>query len=268
MKIICLLSGVLLLSLALASPSSAQKVTKYEKAPKKTVPQSASEIATEALEAAKREMNSRPPTEQELEARKRARQQYIESMQDYEYDPAKALTICEARAVHDKVLRQQNRIEELDAELVAREEAWKRDDERITAALKEEPSTDTRSDSERSAEWSSNPEAALARLRIATRKSPLLQELSLHIATNESACKLALASVQCFLMHCGTPLPPAAPTSQPNYSFPQEKPIPIYTGPSEEESRRRIEAEQEAERIRQLEQRQTDLEIQQKREKH
>jgi hypothetical protein len=196
--------------------------------------------------------------------RERARQQYIKFELEYQYQPERTLQVCEARAEREKMLRSQNRIDELDAEIIARDEEWKREDKRIRQALEDERAArpvDTRTDLEKfRADGEDSIEVIVAKNRIAMKNSPALQALDFHMSTSDDSCKLALSSVDCYQMNCGAGAPvPSAPPAPVNYSFPTPAPRkPSYRTPSHTATDVDIEAE--TERVRQLEKKVNDLE--------
>jgi hypothetical protein len=266
MNIISGLAGVPLLAAMLVFLGAPSGV-RAQKAPQQTVQQSPADAAMDAL----RTLKSRPPTEQELEVRKRARQQYLKVMQEYQSEPERVLGVCEARAAREKMLRAENRMDELDSELIARHDDWKRENERLGKALKGEETPGMRSDAERLAEWRDYPDVARARYRAYLKTSATARAYEFLTQTMDSSCNLALSSIQCIIVGCGAAdsprsLPPVVDHSP--VLAPKSPSLPIYTGPSEADALRDMEREAESERLRRLEQRQADLESQEKREKH
>jgi hypothetical protein len=232
MKIIRLLLGALLLSLALASPSWAQEVTKYEKVPKKTkkTPQQELDERQRIVEDdATREADFNR-TFSFCEYYKNYKQQPISPevlLTMCEWD--EAMPICDARAEDAKKLIAEGRLAELVAERKVRREQ-----------LKPIPESEQ------------TPEAMRAyKLALLTMDDQCdFLRMSRHLVFHQLPAE-------------GFIPPPVdySPLESPKHPSAVDSLPPNPTAAD-------IEREAESERLRQLEQRQTDLEIQQKREKH
>lgn len=239
MKLIRLLSGVLLLSLAFASPSWAQKVTKYEKAPKK-----AKKTLQQELDDSRQRIIEDDATREADFNRTFSFCEYYKNWKQSQISPEallamcewdEAMPICDARAEDAKKLIAEGRLAELVAERKVRRE-------QLREQLKPIPESEQ------------TPE--------------VMRAYKLALLTMDDQCDFLRMSRH-LVFH---PLPAEGFIPPPvDYSplvSPKSPSPPIYTGPSESDALREVEREAESERIRQLEQRQTDLETQQKREKH
>jgi hypothetical protein len=192
--------------------------------------------------------------------RERARQEYLKISP--EYNSERALQVCEERAEREKMLRSQNRIDDLDAEVIARDEEWKREDKRLKQAIEDERAAHPELEKFQY-DWQDSDEVRHAKMRILMKNSPANQAFAFHYRTSDILCKAALSTVTLFQMLQSGPLVapvPSAPSAPSvDYSFPTPAPRkPSYQTPSHTVSD--IEVEMETERVRQLEKKVNDLE--------